>query len=62
MSLGSRADIQVPMRKISQSETPTDMGGEENPQYLFMTHPVHIQTQMLKSIYVKGSPHSAKNG
>ena len=28
---GSRADIQVPMRKISQSETPTDMGGEENP-------------------------------
>ena len=28
---GSRADIQVPMRKISQSETPTDMGGEKNP-------------------------------
>ena len=28
---GSRDDIQVPMRKISQAVTPTDMGGEENP-------------------------------
>ena len=28
---GSRADIRVPMRQISQSDTPTDMGGETNP-------------------------------
>ena len=28
---GSRDDMQVPMRKISQAVTPTDMGGEENP-------------------------------
>ena len=28
---GSRADIQVPMREISQSDTPTGMGGEKNP-------------------------------
>ena len=28
---GSRDDMQVPMRKISQAITPTDMGGEENP-------------------------------
>ena len=28
---GSRYDMQVPMRKISQAVTPTDMGGEENP-------------------------------
>jgi phosphomethylpyrimidine synthase len=28
---GSRPDLRVPMRKISQSDTPTDMGGEENP-------------------------------
>ena len=28
---GSRADIRVPMRKINQAVTPTDMGGEENP-------------------------------
>jgi phosphomethylpyrimidine synthase len=28
---GSRADIQVPMRQISQSDTPTSMGGEKNP-------------------------------
>ena len=28
---GSRSDIQVPMRKITQAETPTDMGGEDNP-------------------------------
>ena len=28
---GSRPDIQVPMREISQSDTPTGMGGERNP-------------------------------
>ena len=28
---GSRADILVPMREISQSDTPTGMGGEKNP-------------------------------
>ena len=28
---GSRVDIQVPMREISQSDTPTGMGGEKNP-------------------------------
>ena len=28
---GSRPDIRVPMRKIEQDPTPTDMGGEENP-------------------------------
>lgn len=29
--VGSRPDIRVPMRKICQEDTPTDMGGEENP-------------------------------
>ena len=28
---GSRLDIQVPMREISQSDTPTGFGGEKNP-------------------------------
>ena len=28
---GSRPDIRVPMREISQSDTPTSMGGEQNP-------------------------------
>jgi len=28
---GSRPDIQVPMREISQSDTPTGFGGEKNP-------------------------------
>jgi len=28
---GSRPDIQVPMREISQDDTPTGMGGEKNP-------------------------------
>ena len=28
---GSRADIQVPMREIAQSDTPTAFGGETNP-------------------------------
>src|SRR6476661_3120549 len=28
---GSRPDIQVPMREISQSDTPASMGAEKNP-------------------------------
>jgi phosphomethylpyrimidine synthase len=28
---GSRPDIQVPMREITQADTPTGMGGEKNP-------------------------------
>ena len=28
---GSRPDIRVPMREISQADTPTNMGGEQNP-------------------------------
>ncbi|HTH94204.1 MAG TPA: phosphomethylpyrimidine synthase ThiC [Rhodocyclaceae bacterium] len=28
---GSRTDIQVPMREVTQSDTPTDFGGEKNP-------------------------------
>ncbi|MDR2014982.1 MAG: phosphomethylpyrimidine synthase ThiC [Azoarcus sp.] len=28
---GSRSDLRVPMRKISQSDTPTAFGGEKNP-------------------------------
>jgi phosphomethylpyrimidine synthase len=28
---GSRKDIQVPMREVTQSDTPTDFGGEKNP-------------------------------
>jgi phosphomethylpyrimidine synthase len=28
---GSRPDVRVPMREISQSDTPTGMGGEKNP-------------------------------
>ena len=28
---GSRPDLQVPMREISQSDTPTGFGGEPNP-------------------------------
>ena len=30
---GSRADIQVPMREISQSDTPTGLGGDKNPPF-----------------------------
>ena len=28
---GSRPDIRVPMREVSQADTPTMFGGEENP-------------------------------
>lgn len=33
--VGSRPDIRVPMREISQSATPTQLGGENNP-------PIHV--------------------
>jgi phosphomethylpyrimidine synthase len=33
--IGTRPDIRVPMREISQSDTPTNMGGEQNP-------PIHV--------------------
>jgi phosphomethylpyrimidine synthase len=29
---GARADVRVPMREISQADTPTSFGGEKNPQ------------------------------
>ncbi|RKP50278.1 phosphomethylpyrimidine synthase ThiC [Pararobbsia silviterrae] len=32
---GSRADVRVPMREITQSDTPTGFGGERNP-------PIHV--------------------
>src|SRR5258705_13346509 len=28
---GSRTDLQVPMREIAQSDTPSEMGAEKNP-------------------------------
>ena len=31
---GSRADIQVPMRAIELTDTPTGLGGEQNPDIL----------------------------
>jgi phosphomethylpyrimidine synthase len=31
---GSRPDIRVPMREITQADTPTEMGGEKNPPIL----------------------------
>ena len=37
---GSRDDMRVPMRKISQAVTPTDMGGEENPPIRKRLQPV----------------------
>ena len=38
---GSTPDIQVPMREISLTDTPTGLGGEKNPTPL-----VHIPTLM----------------
>ena len=40
---GSRADIRVPMREISQSETPASMGAEQNSPFMFTTLPGLIQ-------------------
>ena len=46
---GSRADIRVPMREISQSETPTAFGGENPPVFVYDTsgpwprhHPANV--------------------
>jgi phosphomethylpyrimidine synthase len=39
---GSRADIRVPMREISQSDTPTQFGGEQNPPiYVYDTSGIY---------------------
>ncbi|HEX4856086.1 MAG TPA: phosphomethylpyrimidine synthase ThiC [Limnobacter sp.] len=39
---GSRPDIQVPMREISQADTPTSFGGEKNPPiYVYDTSGIY---------------------
>ncbi|WP_199054805.1 phosphomethylpyrimidine synthase ThiC, partial [Aquitalea sp. ASV15] len=39
---GSRPDIRVPMREISQSDTPTQFGGEQNPPiYVYDTSGIY---------------------
>ena len=34
---GSRPDLQVPMREISQSDAPTSFGGEKKPEVYVYT-------------------------
>jgi len=48
---GSRSDLQVPMREISQSDTPTGFGGEKNPPILCTTAPARTQIQLLKLMF-----------
>ena len=39
---GSRPDIRVPMREISQADTPTSFGGEQNPPiYVYDTSGIY---------------------
>jgi len=40
---GSRPDLQVPMREITQSDTPAEMGAEKKPVTFRVRHlgPVH---------------------
>ena len=39
---GSRADVRVPLREISQSDTPTNFGGEKNPPvYVYDTSGIY---------------------
>ena len=38
---GSRPDIQVPMREISLTDTPTGLGGEHNPPVMVL-YLIHI--------------------
>ncbi len=59
---GSRPDIQVPMREISQSDTPASMGTEKTREFTFMTLPALIPILQLKSISVLVYPCCALNG
>jgi phosphomethylpyrimidine synthase len=42
---GSRPDIRVPMREISQADTPTGFGGEKNPRSSSTTAPAPTPTR-----------------
>ena len=55
---GSRSDIRVPMREISQSDTPTDMGGEVNPPiYVYDTSGPYTDPA-IKLNMEEGLPHT----
>ena len=48
---GSRPDIQVPMRKITLSDTPVHFGAvKKTARFMSTTLPAFIPTLMLKSI------------
>ena len=57
---GSRPDIRVPMREISQSPTPDGFGGEPNPP-LFVYDTSGPYTDPLASIYVRRAGHGSSN-
>jgi phosphomethylpyrimidine synthase len=46
---GSRPDIRVPMREISQADTPTGFGGEKNPPIFVTTAPAPTPTRRRRS-------------
>ncbi len=58
---GSRADIQVPMRAIELTDTPTGLGGEHNPDILvYDTSGVYTDTQVAIDLN-KGLPNVREN-
>src|SRR5450759_3808181 len=59
---GSRPDLLVPMREISQAETPASMGAEINPPIYVYDCPALIPTQQLRSTSAPAWPRCAKAG
>ena len=59
---GSRPDIQIPMREISQSDTPSKLGTEKTRRYMFTILPALILTLRKKLIFALVYLWYAKNG
>ena len=59
---GSRPDIQVPMREISQSDTPLNQAQKKTQIYMFTTLPALILTLKRKLIFALAYLWYAKNG
>jgi phosphomethylpyrimidine synthase len=55
---GSRPDIRVPMREISQADTPASFGGEPNPPSMSTTPPVPTPTRTPRSTSAPACRHA----
>jgi phosphomethylpyrimidine synthase len=61
--VGSRPDIRVPMREISQADTDTAFGGEKNPPiYVYDCSGPYSDPQAKRSISARGCRRCVRSG